>query len=343
MEGAGYAPECSHRMPCKLRVVSILRRPRRRDLPKFRRLGPQHAVGQCFPLLYVALDPKLLAGLSTSAPYATARRATPGVESAKLGLCDQQGDMMPESNPNDWKVEGLRHSTFVREPLTIPDFSPWQSLLGTPPTERSTKPMEQLVKEEGSYLDGWLSVEARTKRIDWRLGLNPGNIPQSLPVIGAYNEIQKNFLSLMKKWSSTCPPTHRLAYGAVLLLSRDSLQDVYSTLNDFLNDVTIDPMNTRDFMYRINKRRTSKRSGPPIQINRLSTWSLVEISRIDIDISSRKTITVGDVADGKLCRLELDINTAPEYQGPISSEEAVMLTEELFDLAAEIATKGDVG
>ena len=159
------------------------------------------------------------------------------MESAKPGRCDQQGDMMTNIDANDWKVEGLRHSTFVRESLTIPDFSPWQTLLGTSPAERSTKPMEKLVKEEGPYLDGWLSVEARTNRIDWRLGLNPGNIPQSLPVIGAYKQNQKNFLGLMKEWARMCPPAHRLAYGAVLLLPRDSLPEAYSTLNDFLSDV----------------------------------------------------------------------------------------------------------
>ena len=250
--------------------------------------------------------------------------------------------MMPASIPNDWKVEGLRHSTFVQKPLAIPEFSPWQSLLDTPPAERSTKPMEQLVKEEGSYLDGWLSVEARTNRIDWRLGLNPGSVPQSIPVIGEYHQVQDYFLHLMKKWSSTCPPAHRIAYGAVLLLSRTSLPEAYSTLNDLLSDVNIDPMNTQDFTYRINRRRTSERLGTSIQINRLSTWSVVEIARINIDVSSGKTLTVGDVANGKLCRLELDINTAPEYQEPISSEDAVILTEELFDFAAEIASKGDV-
>ena len=59
-------------------------------------------------------------------------------------------------------------------------------------------------------------------------------------------------------------------------------------------------MNARDFTYRINKRRTSDRLETPVQINRLSTWSVVEIARIDIDISSGKTLTVEDVADGKL-------------------------------------------
>lgn len=249
---------------------------------------------------------------------------------------------MSNSNPHDWKVEGLRHSTFVQEPLKIAEISPWQSLFGTSPAERSTRSMEQLVKEEGPYLDGWLSVEARANRIDWRLGLNPSGVPQPLPVIGAYNQIQENFLNLMQEWSRTYGSVQRLAYGAVLLLARNSLPDAYSTLNGFLDDVNIDAQNTRDFTYRINKRRISEKLPGGMQINRLSTWSVVEIARIDIDISSGKTLTVGDVEDGKLCRLELDINTAPEFQGSIDSQQAAILTEELFALAAEIANKGDV-
>ena len=240
-----------------------------------------------------------------------------------------------------WQTEGLRHSAFLLEPLSLTDISLWEPLLGHPPAERSSKPLEQFVKEEGPFSDGWLSVEARANRIDWRLGYNPRNIPQALPVVGPYDKLQESFLSLMQQWLRTCPATNRLAYGAVLLLPRDSLSEAYSTLDGLLSDVHINSQTARDFLYRINRRRQSENLGNRVEINRLSTWSVIEIARIDIDISSGKARNILNALDGKLCRLELDINTVPEFEGPISAEEAAILTQELFTFASEIASNGD--
>ena len=250
--------------------------------------------------------------------------------------------MMSNSTSHDWEVEGLRHSTFVQDPLNIWEISPWSSLFGTTAEERTTKKAEQLVKEEGPYSAGWLSVEARANRIDWRLGPDPRSVPQPLSAIGAYNQVQNTFLELMKIWSATCGPIQRLAYGATLLLARNSPSDTYSTINKLLHNANIDLENTQDFMYRINRRRTSQILDNSIQINRLSTWSILEYGRVKIDIRGGNSLTLGDLEKKQACRLDLDINTAAEFQGRIDSTEAVILTEELFAFATEIASEGDV-
>ena len=43
-----------------------------------------------------------------------------------------------------------------------------------------------------------------------------------------------------------------------------------------------------------------------------------------------------------VCLLELDINTAPEYPGPLPRESYGRLFDELAAFAEEIAVKGDV-
>jgi hypothetical protein len=40
--------------------------------------------------------------------------------------------------------------------------------------------------------------------------------------------------------------------------------------------------------------------------------------------------------------LELDINTAPEFEGELSREQTQRIFSELVELAAEISVKGDV-
>jgi hypothetical protein len=42
------------------------------------------------------------------------------------------------------------------------------------------------------------------------------------------------------------------------------------------------------------------------------------------------------------CRLELDINTLPEFQGELERAQLSSLFHELVDLAVEIANQGDI-
>ena len=242
-----------------------------------------------------------------------------------------------------WQTEVLRYSTLVREPMDLSNLSLWEPLVGEPPAERSSKPREQFFKEEGPYLDGWLTVEVRPERIDWRLGHNSASPRSILPVIGPYDELHDEFLQLIRKWPGPDQPVHRLAFGAVLLLPCDSLSEAHTALGRLLPSVTIDPDNTRDLLYRINRRRRSSALEGRGEINRLSTWSVVEVARIEVDMSSIGEPAKKDMLESKVCRLELDVNSAPEFEGPISPDQAEVLTNELFELASELVSVGDVG
>jgi len=90
-----------------------------------------------------------------------------------------------------------------------------------------------------------------------------------------------------------------------------------------------------DFLYQYNRRRTSL-TAPEVEINRLSKWTWAPLGEVQ-------------VKDGKLvhplesaCLLELDINTMPEFQGPLQQDRLAPLFEEMVELAVEIAQRGDV-
>ena len=191
-------------------------------------------------------------------------------------------------------------------------------------------------------MDGWLTVEARPARVDWRLSSGPGSSTSTLPVVGPYNELHDSFLELIQSWQVPRQSIHRLAYGVVLMLPCDGLSAANKTLSRLLPSVDIDPENTRDFMYRINRRCLSRALAGRGEINRLSAWSVIEIARVDIDISLESSPAVRNALEGTACRLELDVNSVPELGSHISSEEAVLLTEELFALASELAANGDI-
>ena len=185
------------------------------------------------------------------------------------------------------KLRGLRLSTFVIDTIDPANRKFWESLIGTSPDEVHSRPRQPSVKEEGPFLNGWLSVEASNNRIDWRLSHDPKNPPQELPAVGPYDVLRGEFQELMKRWLTLCPPIHRLAYGAVLLLPIRSLPDAHTMLDNLLPAVKIDRDNTRDLLYRINMRRASFCSIEGLEINRLSTWSVVRISEMLIGIPPR--------------------------------------------------------
>lgn len=245
---------------------------------------------------------------------------------------------------NDWQAESLRFSAFQVNAIEPGNINHWESLVGHSPEQVHSRPQQQLVREEGPLLNGWLSVEARNDRIDWRLSQNPKLPPKVLPVIGAYNLLQEEFKKLMQRWLTNCPPVHRLAYGAVLLLPADNLPGAYRLLNDLLRTIEIDSQNTHDFHYRINRRRSSHISGLGLEINRLSTWSAANISTIGVDISPNKQgiPKIIKSIDRSVCRLELDINTAPEFSVQMDKDVVTELFSELVTLGNEIAVEGDI-
>ena len=251
---------------------------------------------------------------------------------------------MTKINLEDWQAESLRLSTFIFSPIDPVNIDFWERLVGSPPEEKHSKPQQQLAKEEGPYLDGWLSVETRSNRIDWRLTYNPRSAPKELPVISSYAPLQGKFEKLMKKWFTHCPIVHRLAYGAVLLLPAENLHAAYSILNDLLPAIKIDSENTHDFHYRINRRRPSQHRNEELDINRLSTWSVANITTIGVEISlsAQGAPRATKLIDRSVCRLELDINTSPEFSEQMDGSIAAELFSELIALGNEIVFKGDI-
>ena len=245
---------------------------------------------------------------------------------------------------DDWQTESLRLSAFVTNAITPASVNLWEQLMGEAPEEVQHKPRQQAVKEEGQCLNGLLSVEANRNRIDWRLNYDPKSPHSELPVIGSYESLQNEFQRLMQKWITQCPPIHRLAYGAVLLCSMERISDAFSFLDRLLPDIQIDWKNAHDFLYRINRRRGSECGIKKLEINRVSTWSVMSIPTIVVDLSptEQRTTRVTQSTGDSLCRLELDINTAPEFRHEIEKREVSRVFAELVALGNEIASSGDI-
>jgi len=78
-----------------------------------------------------------------------------------------------------------------------------------------------------------------------------------------------------------------------------------------------------------------------MRMNRLSKWS--------VQVAQRVTVTVdqGGIAgqafgEEVACRLELDINTSPDFSEVLPRQQLGPLLHELTELGREVAQKGDV-
>lgn len=254
---------------------------------------------------------------------------------------------MDVSSLGDWYAEELRLSVFLIDAIDPARTHFWEPLLGDAPDEVYNRPREQRVREEGPLLNGRLRVDVSVNRVDWRLLPAPDidhhrGLP---PVVGSYEVLAQDFRDLMLRWLADCPSLHRLGYGSELVLPTGSLPDAYGKLDNLLRRVDVEPENTRDFLYRINRRRASNCGIEGLKINRISTWSAVQIIETLVDVSGdgeRPPKVTRKPNPRGICRLELDINTVPEFHGTLDKDVVPRIFNELVDAGNEIAAEGDV-
>jgi hypothetical protein len=233
-----------------------------------------------------------------------------------------------------WQVGDFRLTAFPTPAPTEerPEGKRWEALVGRKPETVNPNNFDE---ESGPFSpEGRLTRRGSAVAIEWMLARAPKS-DKSGPFLLMNPEALLPFKDLMCRWLVDCPPLHRLGFGAALFQPVEDRRQAYEKLEDFLHVGLKYSEHEGDFLYQYNRRRKS-RSVPELWINRLSKWTWLPLG-------------VVNAKDGKLvfpsgsaCLLELDINTAPEFQGTLPHELYVPLFEEMVDLAAEIAARGDV-
>lgn len=247
-----------------------------------------------------------------------------------------------------WQAELLRFTAFTNSPIDVSQdigqLSWWSDLVGTPSDAKVTRSAVGEYQEEGSFAGGRLILRVDPTRIDWVLTPTPNQQqenPEGYTVIGQFQELLDQFLPLMRRWLevSSCFPVQRLAFGGVLAQPVGSLEEGYRLLLPYLPDVRLAPEGLSDFFYQINRPRMSQ-SVEGLQINRLCKWGVVLQQTLTLNFLGQ--VSTGQGQSYFACRLELDINTAPDFRGGFSKEQALIVLQELVSLTKEVAEKGDV-
>lgn len=246
-----------------------------------------------------------------------------------------------------WSVEALRYSVFfVEPPSDLANLDWWGRAVGHAPSEVMLRPQEGTAHWSGPVdwfsKPAMLDLDVQPIRADWHLHAMPQpDEPLGFAFIGAFSEASATFERHLTAWFPTCPPAMRLAYGGTLLLPSPDLERAYQGLSKLLPHLAIDPRTARDFLYRVNRRRTSE-SLPDWEVNRISTWSVVSVSSILVTLSSSAATVASQEAQEASVRLDFDINTAPRPNSAIPEGRTFDFMQEFASLANEMAENGDV-
>lgn len=236
------------------------------------------------------------------------------------------------SQEDNWLVELARATAFPSPGSQIDGSKWWSSIVGELAESQLILPKKGTSREEGSFGTGRLILETQPARIDWVLSKAPDE-----DALGEPSAVFKQFAELVTRWFELCGPLQRLAFGSVLSLPVNSRPEGYDRLRSFLKGVQIDPENSSDFLYQINRPRMFDADGFQIKINRLTKWSVRLWQLREISPVSDRLIT-----SAHACSLELDLNTDGEFAKELPRESLKKILDVLIEFALEIGQRGDV-
>ena len=244
-----------------------------------------------------------------------------------------------------WEVEVLRLTAFPDPAAQMVESDWWEKVLNEPAETKISRPRERLnSQEKGEINGGELVLTIRPDRIDWTFGPVVDPEEDKFQSIGSLLEGVQVFLPPMLRWFGLddCPRLIRLAFGAIVFQPVPDLDQGYrKLLEDYLPSVQVDLKEARNFFYQINRRRPSKSGVEGLSINRLSKWSVMARRGVHFRIS-QDSLRYEQQHEDLACRLELDMNTVPEFEGEFAPQMLPKIFQELVDFGIEITEKGDI-
>lgn len=246
---------------------------------------------------------------------------------------------IPSQTNKVWLVELFRLSIFF-DPTYAVSGNWWQEIVGDAPDVSNSQPKLGIKQDDGHYKDGKLVLSTILGRADWvyipAFDYEINNLDhQRLP---EFTATLQDFVDIANRVLNLNIPIKRIALGVILHIPVQDRIEGYSELIRYVSDVKINPENSSDFLYQINKRRKSENFAD-LFINRLTHWSVAigTLTKINFLAPIDNNLII---EEHFYTRLEMDINTAQEYSGGFSKAQTIPLFLELTQLSAEIAEKG---
>lgn len=233
-----------------------------------------------------------------------------------------------------WEIQQLRATAFTLTPPGPTEAEDWWlQATGQQAEETQSRPREGVRQQNGNFKEKRLILNSQPDRVDWLL--EEPSSPMS-----DIQEAADPFFMLVLDWLQKHHPMNRLALGAILTKPVSNRREGYEKIAPLIPSVKLDPQNSSDFFYQINRPRISA-TVPDIKINRLCKWSVLQVGVIQIEVNlENPTSRIVPEQSLHACRLELDINTSPENKESLERPHEIF--EEMITWGNEISEKGDV-
>jgi hypothetical protein len=236
-----------------------------------------------------------------------------------------------------WQLEFVRLIAFPASLTGCFEQEWWKELAGKPPDDFVSTRRKEAREDKGTFQGAMLSLNVAIPHLIWE-ARPPAVVDESgnFPTFEEqYRERLDWFAKLLNRWlKASCPALLRLAFSAKLLRPAANATEAYRALADQLPKVDLEP-NPNDFLLQINRRKPSSEVVPGLGINRVCSWSKMNIA---ILVEPGTPFTWPDRC---YSALELDINTAPERAAVLPRNSLPSLFDELKSLGLDIAEHGD--
>ncbi len=245
-----------------------------------------------------------------------------------------------------WHFFELRLTAFPEKPYTTFTSGFWESIILDKPEIQNFQPKKLNLHEEGVYGENNLIIDITPGRIDLKLSAAFKNTQDSeeFATLGEENNYLTSFTDLGVKFLTKpdFPPVRRLALGAVLVNPVKDLTSGYIELKELLRDtVKVDPYNSFDFLYQINKPTSLTHQNEDIRINLLRKYSVFKAMFSPIIIGESINI-LPKSKNTFATRLELDINTDAERRKALDYNDLTTLFKQLVNLTNPILEEDGV-
>lgn len=241
-----------------------------------------------------------------------------------------------------WEAVALRLTAFPEPHIEIDSGKWWELVVGNPPEQRVEQPRAGQIVELSTLGNGRLELQVNPVSLTWIHQKNESHPEIGGGALGEFRSVREEFCALIGKWFEldSVPNLTRLAFGAVLIQPVRDREEGLERLDKYLSAVTLDPAHSTDFSYQINRRRASKLDIKGLAINRLTKWSVTHYQSLMLHPEGSGFQTVAPTEN--YVRLDIDINTIPEFSGEFQRSLLPSVFGELVELGIEIAAKGDV-
>jgi len=248
--------------------------------------------------------------------------------------------MVPGKLGRPWLTFGIRLSVFPVTPQEAP-ADLWEQVVGAMPEMDQNQPRQRMRIQSGSWRGGALQLTVSSDRFVWLAG--PSTTPEGFPDFENWltESVVPDFSGIVRPWlTSVRFGVNRIGIGLHSLLFAQDRASAYRLLEELIPSVKIQPEATRDFLYQINRPKSSRVLHIPL--NRLMKWSALYLGLTQFAITPGQHVQPSPVLGRQYVSLDNDVNTPAEHLEALDEAQVGAIYDELVELAWENLEAGEI-